>query len=105
MAARNSSGEIVAWNTDAFQRRRQATHSFSTTRSAGGVAMSVVQGAAGEDDVLERAAPLVHRLGIELTVGHQRDDLPRVLRVHEHTIGERLDPLPEIGEPWQREIA
>ena len=38
MAARNSSGEIVAWNTDAFQSRRHATHSFSTTRSAGSVA-------------------------------------------------------------------
>src|SRR5215218_4508336 len=105
MAARKSSGEMVAWNTDAFQSRFQATHSFSTTRNAGGVATSVVQRAAGEDqeDVLERAPPLVHRLRAQLAVGHQRDDLAGVLRVDEHAIGERLDALAELGQARQRE--
>ena len=28
-------GAIVAWNTDAFQRRRHDTHSFSTTPGSG----------------------------------------------------------------------
>src|SRR5215470_12474541 len=103
MAARNSSGEIVAWNTDAFQSRRHASHSFSTTRSATGVFMSVVQRATGEDeeDILERAAPLVHRLRTQLAVGDQRDDLARVVRVHQHAIRERLDALAELGEARQ----
>src|SRR4051812_2578325 len=98
MAARNSNGETVAWNTEAFQSRRHATHSFSTTRSAVGVATSVVQGAAGEDEehVLERASSLVHRLGVQLAVGDQRDDLAGVVRVHQHTIGQRLDALTEV---------
>src|SRR3954471_81325 len=98
MAARNSNGETVAWNTDAFQSRRHASHSFSTTRSAVGVATSVVQRAAGEDEehVLERASSLVHRLRVQLAVGHQRDDLAGVLRVDEHPIGQRLDALAEL---------
>src|SRR5690242_8699562 len=107
MAARNNSGEIVAWKTDAFQSLRQATHSFSTTRSAAGVATSVVQRAAGEDeeDVLERAPTLVHRLGVQLAVVHQRDDLARVVRVHEHAIGQRLDALAELRQPRKRGVA
>ena len=41
----------------------------------------------------------VHRLGAQAVFADEVDDLVAVLGVDEHAIGERLDPLTELGQP------
>src|SRR6476620_3052935 len=107
IAARKSSGANTYENTEPRHRRRHTTHSRSTTRTTRFASTSVLERAAGEDqdDVLERAATLVHRVGLHAVVGDERVDGVTVVGVDEDAIRQRLDPMPGTGDARDHLVA
>src|SRR6476660_2166524 len=107
IAARKSSGANTYENTEPRHRRRHTTHARSTTLTTRFASTSVLERAAGQDQehVLERAATLVHRVGLHAVVRDERRNGVAVVGVDEHAVGQRLHPMPSGGDARDHLVA